>query len=167
LTRGQKALLALLGLALLLRGGLMGLSWAIQLSSGFEWHSYFIVAVFFKDAIYGLTALFGGLLLLLRSPAGWWLSLAHWCWYLACEIVVVGAAEFFDWRLPVHHEPPTLYRVMASTLLLGVAGLAILSWRPIARACRAPADRRLATVAASFIAAIALAFVVNGWMSLR
>lgn len=166
LTRLQAALVALLAIVLLIRGGFMLSSWAIQLASGFQLNSHFYAATFTKDAIYGISAFSGGLMLLPRHKLGWWFALVHWCWYVACEIVVVATIAILGWRLPIHHDPPTQFRVLGLTALLAVCGLSILLWRPIAAACNAPASKRypvgLTVLACSMISA----FAVNWWMSL-
>ncbi|WP_442510791.1 hypothetical protein SH528x_002434 [Novipirellula sp. SH528] len=167
LTRIQSALLVLLALALILRGGLMALSWAIQLSSGLDLSSYFYAAIFTKDAIYCGSALLGGLLLLARYRIGWWSALVHWCWYIACEVAVVAAAAMFDWRIPVHYDGPALYRVMALSTMLATAGLAILFWRPITLVCDGPLGRRWFALSITLLSSVLVAFGVNGWMSLR
>lgn len=167
LTRVQSALVALLAIVLLLRGGFMLFSWAIQLSSGFQLDSNFYAAIITKDAAYGISAFIGGLLLLARHKLGWWFALAHWCWYIACEIVVVAFGAALGWRIPVHHDPPTLYRVMGFTALLAVCGLSVLLWRPVAMACSAPTSKRYSVVLTMMACSVASAFAVNWWMSLR
>jgi hypothetical protein len=167
LTRLQATLLVMLALTLILRGGFMALSWAMQMTSGFDLTLHFNAAIVTKDSIYGATGLVGGIFILFRHRIGWWSALVHWCWYLACEIVVVATAAILNWRIPVYHDPPALYRVMAFTALLAFTGLVILLWRPITLACRGPADRRALTVCVSLLSSIFVAFGVNWWMSLR
>lgn len=167
LTRGQAILVTLLACVLLLRGGLMVLDWAIQFSSGRGIDSHFSAAIFTKDAIYAFTALIGGILLLARHRISWWFAMAHWSWYIACEIVVVATGAALQWRVPIHHDPPALYRVMALTALLAGGGLSILLWRPIATACKAPVAHRFLAATVSIASSTLIAFAVNGWMSLR
>ncbi len=167
LTVSQAILLYFVALVLVLRGGFMLLSWAMQLSSGFEIDSHFYAATIAKDGIYGFTALIGGLMLLVRHKLGWWFSLLHWCWYVACEIFVVAAGATLGWRVPVHHDPPALYRVMGVTALMALAGLAILLWRPIATNCGAPTPKRYKVAMVAMILSAMAAFAVNGWMSMR
>jgi len=167
LTLLQASLVILLAIVLLVRGGLMFFSLAMLLSSGLKLDSHFTAAIFTKDAIYGLSAFIGGLMLLPRYKVGWWLALVHWCWYLACEICVVAVGATLGWQIPVHHAPPTLYRVMGFTALLAIGGLSILLWGPIATACNAPRTRRYLPVTAVLISSVVLAFAVNWWMSQR
>ena len=167
LTRLQSALVAILAIVLLIRGGLMLFSWAMQLSFGFQLDSHFYAAILTKDAIYGISAFIGGLMLLARHKLGWWFALVHWCWYVACEIFVVATGATLGWRIPVHYEPPTLYRVMGLTALLAVCGLSVLLWRPVAAACNAPTVKRFVVLLTVMACSVALAFVVNWWMSLR
>lgn len=167
LTPAQSALVALLAVVLLSRGGLMLLSWAMQLYSGFQLDSHFYAATITKDAVYGISAFIGGLLLLARHKYGWWFALIHCCWYIACEILVVATGATLGWRIPVHHDPPTLYRVFGFTALLAVCGLSVLLWRPVATACDAPTSNRLSVALAVMACSAASAFAVNWWMSLR
>lgn len=167
LTRAQAVLVGLLAIVLLLRGGFMLFSWGMQLFSGFRLDSHFYAAVIAKDAIYGTSALIGGLMLLAHHKLGWWSALVHWCWYVACEIVVVGTGATLGWRVPVHHAPPMLYRVMTFTAVLAICGLSVLLWRPIVTACNAPTARRYAVLILVMVCSVASAFAVNWWMSLR
>ena len=167
LTRFQASLVILLAIVLLLRGGFMLFAWVIQLSSGFKLDSHFFAAIFTKDAIYGFSALIGGLMLLPRHKLGWWFALVHWCWYIACEICVVATGAILGWRIPVHYDSPMLYRVMGITALLAISGISILLWRPIATVCNAPVITRYWAATAAMISSVAVAFAVNWWMSLR
>lgn len=167
LTRLQTALLTLLAIVLLVRGGFMIYMWGMQLSWAFPLNSHFTAAIFTKDAIYGITAFIGGLMLLARHKFGWWSALVHWCWYVACEIFVVAAGATLGWIIPVHSNPPTLYRVMGLTALLAVCGLAILLWRPIATVCNAPKSKRYSVALTVMACSVVAAFAVNGWMSMR
>jgi hypothetical protein len=167
LTRLQSALLALLAIVLLLRGGFMLFSWVMQLASGFKLDSHFYAAIITKDAIYGISACIGGALLLARHKLGWWLALVHWCWYIACEIVVVATGATLGWRIPVHHAPPTLYRVIGLVALLAICGLSVLLWRPVASSCNAAKYNRSSVLVAVMAFSVASAFAVNWWMSLR
>jgi hypothetical protein len=144
-----------------MRGGFMIFSWAMQLSAGFQLDSHFYAAILTKDAIYGITAFIGGLMLLARHKLGWWSALVHWCWYVACEIFVVATGATLGWRIPVHHDPPTLYRVIGFTVLLAVCGLSILLWRPIATACDAPTSKRYSVVLTVMACSVVSAFAVN------
>lgn len=167
LTRAQAVLLALLAIVLLLRGGFMLFSWGMQLFAGFRLDSHFYAAIVTKDAIYGTSALIGGWMLLARHKLGWWFALVHWCWYVACEIVVVGTGATLGWRVPVHHDPPMLYRAMSFAAVLAICGLSVLLWRPIVIACNAPTARRYTVLITVMGCSVAAAFAVNWWMSLR
>ena len=167
LTQMQSGLAALLSVWLLIRGSFMIFSWVMQLSSGFQLDSHFHAASFVKDAIYGVTAFVGGAMLLARRKLGWWAALVHWCWYVACEIIVVIAAATLGWRVPVHHEPPKLYGVIGLTTLLSAFGFSILLWRPIATAYNAPISKCHAIVVVVMTCSVIIAFSVNWWMSLR
>ena len=167
LTRVQAVLVALLAIVLLLRGGFMLFSWGIQLFSGFRLDSNFDAAIVTKDGIYGISAFIEGLMLLARNRIGWCFALVHWCWYVACEIVVVATGVTLGWRIPVHHDPPMLYRVMSFAALLAIFGLSVLLWRPVATACNAPTVKRYVVLLTVMACSVVLAFVVNWWMSLR
>ena len=164
LTRVQATVLVLLAIMLIARGGLMLLSWEYQLRTGWYVVSLFFAAILLKDSIYGVTALVGGGFLLFRERIGWWLSMAHWCWYLATEVVLVGVAASLGWRFPIHQEAPIVG--MSVTILLALAGLAILLWQPIMLACRGPVEQRKLTIFVSLLVSLLIAFGVNGWMSL-
>lgn len=167
LTHLQASLVVILAIVLLLRGGFMLLSWSMLLSSGVKLDSHFYAATFAEDAIYGLSAFIGGLMLLPRLKTGWWFALIHWCWYVACEICIVSSAAALGWHLPIHPTAPTLYRAIGFTALLAICGLSILLWRPIATACNAPVSKRYLAATAVMISSVALAFAINGWMSQR
>jgi hypothetical protein len=161
------SLLKLLAVVLILRGAFMATSWGLQWSAGFTVDSYFHAAIVCKDSIYAVTAGIGGVLLLIPHRLGWWLALVHWCWLVAYEIAVVAVAVALSWQIPVHHPPPALYRHMGLTALMALAGLSILLWPPIVRACRGPVHRPGLAVGLTLAACVAVAFGVNGWMSLR
>lgn len=167
LTRLQSALLVFLAIVLLLRGGFMLFSWGMQLASGFKLDSHFHAAMITKDAIYGISACLGGTLLLARHQIGWWFALVHWCWYIASDILVVATGTTLGWRIPVHPNPPTLYRVLGFVALLAICGLSVLLWRPVASSCNAAKYNRSVVLVAVLALSVVLAFAVNGWMSLR
>ena len=100
LTRLQSALATLLAIVLLIRGGFMLFSWVMQLSSRFQLDSHFYAAILAKDAIYGISAFLGGLMLLARHKLGWWSAIVHWCWYVACEILVVATGATLGCAFP-------------------------------------------------------------------
>jgi hypothetical protein len=167
LTRLQKTLLFFVIMALLVRGGFMAFSWCMLLVGGIELTSNFYAAIFTKDLLYSLTALIGGVFLLLRHPVGWWSAVLHWYWYLACEVAVVATAEALGWQTPVRQAPPSLFRVMAVSGLFAVAALIVLYWEPIRARYIGKSDRAKPAGIYAMSTCLLVAFVINGWISLR
>jgi len=159
--------LALLVIVLLVRGVFMAFEWARLLFSGVALASHFYRAIFLKDAIYGVTALIGGLLLTYRLRVGWWFATIHWSWYLACEVLVVVAAESMSWRFPVRHEPAQLFTSVTKSLALAGVALMILLWKPVMAHCNVGPRRRTPMVGSLLVGCFTVALLVNWWSSMK
>lgn len=118
------------------------------------------VSLMVRDGISGLTALLGASLLIWRSRVGWFATIAHWSWYIAVDAVIPAYAALFAWSFPNRPEPTQL----ALTLIIGVAGLSVLLWKPVMDSCGV-GPRRMHNIVPVFSIALAFAYVVN-WLAI-
>ncbi|MEM8666118.1 MAG: hypothetical protein AAGG48_01290 [Planctomycetota bacterium] len=148
-----RLLLVLVSFILLIRGLLMTLAY---IPLGFQSGSFFL-GIYLKDGIYAATALLGSTLLFFRSRPGWFLALAHWCWYIAFEVVVAGCAFLFAWTFP-------LSLGIASTAIasaLAAFALIVILSKPVMSSCGVSSPRfKILGAVLSF--SIVAAFLVNG-----
>ena len=154
-----QVLITLVALILLYRGLLLAQSFYFTyLPQGFPAGS-FILSLFVKDAIYGLTALVGSSLLVFRSRPGWYFAVLHWLWYVAYDVVVVACASVFSWIFPLHPGAALL----SLRVIVAAFGLAVLFWKPVTEICgvRVPRMRILAILS---LATIAFALSLN-WLA--
>lgn len=163
-TRLQSTLIELLALVLILRGCFTVLLLPFYPSLGLHHFSHFDGSIVTKDAIYGISALAGGVMLHFRYRIGWWSAIAHWCWYI--PYMLSGTAAAFGWRIPVYHDPPSLSRSLACIALFAVPGLAILLWSPIATACHAPQTRRWTFFGVLLLVSAIATVATNYWADL-
>ena len=162
-----RVLLVVIALVLLLRGISTGLGWAIQFSFGIEPSIRFLATIFLEDMIYAVSAFAGGVLLIARKSAGWWLAMVHWCWYVATEVVLVATAALAGWANPPRFDPPHLYRVLLFTTVVALIVVGLLNWKPICDLLRPPLQNRRRSFAFIMIPCVILALLLNAILSIR
>jgi hypothetical protein len=118
------------------------------------------VSLMLRDGIYGLTALLGSSLLIRRSWAGWFATIAHWSLYIAVNVIIPACAALFAWGFPPRPEPTQ----SALALVFGMAGLSILLWNSVMNSCGVSA-RPMNAFVPVFAITLTFAFLVN-WLAI-
>ena len=152
-SRFPRVLVVIIALVLLARGLMMAFAYA---SRGLPMDS-FMTGLYLKDAIYGVSALLGACLLIYRSRVTWTAAIFHWAWYVAYEHAVVLCAVYFGWIYPFAPGQ----RQFVVTLLIGLAFLAALIWRPTTKLCGID-ERPWRSVVIVATSALVTALLVNG-----
>ena len=165
-----RILLVLAALNLLLHSGLMIFGYSLQFSvsqsiTGY-FATYFFPAMFVKDGLSLITAMFGAVFIFYRHALGWWMAVANWTWYLAWNAVIVFTAESFAWQFPVRFSQAEVFTGTLKCLIYSAIALVFFNLTPTIRLLNAPEDRRLLRVTLIFVLAVALGFLVNWWSSL-
>ena len=159
--RLSRLLLVIVGLVLLYRGLFSVYSFThVYILQGFP-NSSFYHALMTKDAIYGLTAVGGSMVIFFPSRTAWFSAIAHWIWYVAADVIVVLFETQFP-RIFFGTWPGAVQLTLACAL--AVFGLVVLLWRPVMDRCGVTI-RRSHWFAALFSGELILGLLLS-WLAL-
>ncbi len=162
-----RVLLVIAALNLLFHGALMTCALSSLFITGHKLDSYFYFAMFCKDAFTGFTALVGGIMVLCRSPLGWWFAVIHWSWYLVWKVIIAIVAETFAWSFPVRLKGSELRTELVEALIYSLITIVFFAWAPVMERLHVPAKHRFASLCKIFFGTLCLAFLINWWSGLR
>ena len=111
--------LALVALLLVIRGVVLTVAWVGILGRTGVPSDHFMAAILVKDGSYAVSALLGGMLLVVPNRYSWWGAVVNWALFLGFEVLLVMTGGLLGWRMPHRTVPELATEVMVRSIAWG------------------------------------------------